>query len=201
MKRDVWKPCSAQRWQMELQFWILRFFELSDLVNNHLLCYRQTIHLAISKICPKFQVISSHFFEVNELLNEHWAKIVLSEDISTHIYVKCYEMYRSKVCVQEFSYIMSGLDIQLEKSDYVSPVCKKISCRWRNRTSHVLFFPSIMIWYEPMAEWLRWLAESLPTWVQFLMSAEMVCSTLATLRGTKPVCTLTRALFILLRSL
>ena len=69
MKRDVWKPCSDQRWQMELRFWILRFFELSDLVNNHLLCYRPTIHLAISKICPKFQVISSHFFEVDELLS------------------------------------------------------------------------------------------------------------------------------------
>jgi hypothetical protein len=38
MKRDVWKPCSDQRWQMVLRFWILWFFELSDLANNHLLC-------------------------------------------------------------------------------------------------------------------------------------------------------------------
>ena len=116
MKRDVWKPCSDQRWQMELRFWILWSFELSDLVNNHLLCYRPTSHLAISKICPKFQVISSHFFEVNELLDEHWAKIVQSENISTPIYVECDKMYWSKVCVQEFSKIVSGLDIQLEKS-------------------------------------------------------------------------------------
>ena len=38
MKCDVWKPCSDQRWQIELRFSILRLFELSDLVNNHLLC-------------------------------------------------------------------------------------------------------------------------------------------------------------------
>ena len=38
MKRDVWKPCSDQRWQMVLRFWILWFFELSGLANNHLLC-------------------------------------------------------------------------------------------------------------------------------------------------------------------
>ena len=37
-----------------------------------------------------------------------------SEDISTPIYVKCDKMYRSKVCVQEFSYIVSGLDIQVQ---------------------------------------------------------------------------------------
>ena len=61
MKCDVWKPCSDQRWQDELRFSIWRFFELSDFVNIHLLCYWPTIHNLISKICPKFQVISSHF--------------------------------------------------------------------------------------------------------------------------------------------
>ena len=40
-------------------------------VNIHLLCYWPTILNLISKICPKFQVISSHFFEVDELLDEH----------------------------------------------------------------------------------------------------------------------------------
>ena len=55
--------------------------------NIHQLCYWPTIHNSISKFCPKFQVISSHFFEVNELLDEHWAKIVQSENISTQIYV------------------------------------------------------------------------------------------------------------------
>ena len=79
-----------------------------------MLCYQPTIHNSISKICPKFQVISSHFFEVNELLDEHWQKIVQSEIISTPTYVECDKMYWSKVCVQE--YFLSGLDIQLEKS-------------------------------------------------------------------------------------
>ena len=32
-----------------------------------------------------------------------------SEKISTPIYVECNEMYRSKVCVQEFSYFVSNL--------------------------------------------------------------------------------------------
>ena len=46
-------------------------FWQSAFVNIHLLCYWPTIHKLISKICPKFQVISSHFFEVDELLDEH----------------------------------------------------------------------------------------------------------------------------------
>ena len=81
----------------------LRFFYQSAFVNIHLLCYWPTIHSSISKICPNFQVISLHFFEVNELLDEHLAKIVQSENILTPIYVECDKTYRSKVCVQEFS--------------------------------------------------------------------------------------------------
>ena len=37
-----------------------------------------------------------------------------SENISTPIYVEYDKMYRSKVCFQEFSYFVPGLDIQLE---------------------------------------------------------------------------------------
>ena len=114
MKCDVWKPCSDQRWQDELRFSIWRFFEQSAFVNIHLLCYWPTIHNSISKICPKFQVIISHFFKVNELLDEHWAKIVQSENISTPIYVECDKFNPSKVCVQEFWYYLLSLDVQLE---------------------------------------------------------------------------------------
>ena len=39
-----------------------------------------------------------------------------SENIST-LYVECDQMYQSKFCVQEFSYFMSGLNIQLEHSE------------------------------------------------------------------------------------
>ena len=101
MKCYVWKPCSDQHWQDKLWFSIWRFFEQSAFANIHLLCYWPTIHNSISKICPKFQVISSHFFEVDELLDEHWAKIVQSENISSPIYVECNQMYQSKVCNQE----------------------------------------------------------------------------------------------------
>ena len=62
-----------------------------------------------------------------------------SENILTPIYVKCDKMYQSKVCIQEFSYFVSGLDIQAEKSKYNSPVRQKISGRWRNMMSHIPF--------------------------------------------------------------
>ena len=39
----------------------LKIFEQSAFVNNHLLCYWPTIHNSISKICLKFQIISSTF--------------------------------------------------------------------------------------------------------------------------------------------
>ena len=67
---------ASQRWQDKLWFSIWRIFEQSALVNIHLLYYWSTIHNFISKTCPNFQVISSHFF---------WAKIVQRENISTPI--------------------------------------------------------------------------------------------------------------------
>ena len=45
------------------------FFEQPATESNHLQCNWPTIHNLISKICPKFQAISSHFFVVDELLN------------------------------------------------------------------------------------------------------------------------------------
>ena len=44
----------GQHWQDKLQLLILRFFEQSAFVNNHLLCYWPFIHNLISKISPKF---------------------------------------------------------------------------------------------------------------------------------------------------
>ena len=54
--------------------------------------------------------------------NEQKLCSVVSENISTPIYVECCKMYLSKVCVQEFWYFVSGLDIQLEQSEYYSTV-------------------------------------------------------------------------------
>ena len=76
---------SDQLRQEELQFSIWRFFKQFVFVINHLLCYWPTFHNPISKICPKFQVLSSHLFEVDKLLDVQWAKIVLSENISTQV--------------------------------------------------------------------------------------------------------------------
>ena len=156
MKFDVWKPCSDQRWQDELLFSIWSFFEQSAFVNIHLLCYWPTIHNSILKICPKFQVISSHFFKVNEAL---WAlsKTCAKWNISTPIYVECDNRYQSKVCVQEFLYFVYGFDIQLEKKTYDhSPsttvlyaiqYVAGVEIQWV-----IQFFFSD--WYEPMAHWL-----------------------------------------------
>ena len=109
MKCDIWKPCSDQRWQTKLQFLIWRFSEQFFFVNNHLQCYWPTIHNSISKICPKFQLLGSNSLEVDEhheLLDEKWAKIVLTENISTSIHVECDKMYWSKVCVHRRSIIL-----------------------------------------------------------------------------------------------
>ena len=98
-------------------------FRFEDFLSNP--CYWPTIHNSIWKICPKFQAISSHFFGVDELLDEYWAKIVQSENISTPIYAECDKMYQLKVCFQEFWYIVAGLDIQPEQSENNSPASKK----------------------------------------------------------------------------
>ena len=101
--------CLKAMWWPALTGWASIFnLKIFWAICNHLLCYWPTIHDSISKICPKFQVISSHFFKVDELLNElfdeHWAKIVQSEIFSTPIYVECNKMCQSQVCIQEFWY-------------------------------------------------------------------------------------------------
>ena len=64
------------------------------------LFYWPTIHYSISKICPEFQVLSSHFSEVyvfSMSFGQKWAMW----KYSTPIYVQCDSMYRSKFCCQE----------------------------------------------------------------------------------------------------
>ena len=90
-------------------------------------------------------MISSHFFEVNELPDEHWANILRIEIFSTPIYVECDKIYRSNVCVQEFWYIVSGLENQPEQSETENDnhACKKAvpGCKIRRimyRFSHIV---------------------------------------------------------------
>ena len=150
MKCNVWKPCSEQPWQDKLHFSIWGFFEQSALVNIHLLCSWPTIYNLISKICPKFQVLNSCIFKIDVLLNEHWAKIVQSENISTPIYVECYNIYRWKVFVFKNSSISClALIFNLNNQRLTVLYAKKIGCRWLNMKCQILFFSSS--WYNPKA--------------------------------------------------
>ena len=94
---QIGRKCNAMFKRHELWFSSWRCFEQSAFVNNSLLCYWPTIHNSISKICPKFQALSSHLFKVDELLDEHWEKLVRSENLSTPIYVECDKKYDQKV--------------------------------------------------------------------------------------------------------
>ena len=53
-------------------------------------------------------------------------------------------MYRSKVCSQEFWYFVSGLDIQLEQSEYDSDVPKK------NRLQVAKYDDSYKVFFESL---------------------------------------------------
>ena len=79
MKCDVWKPNIAFHLRLmwptftrRASIFDLKIFEQSSCVNIHLLCYWPTIHNSISKICPQFQVISSHFFAIRGI-NQRFA--------------------------------------------------------------------------------------------------------------------------------
>ena len=58
-------------------------------------------------------------------------------NISSPIYLEFYEMCQ---CIQEFWYIMSGLDIQPDQSENENPARKKSDSRLRETTIHVPFF-------------------------------------------------------------
>ena len=100
-----------------------------------------------------------------------------SEDISTPIYVECDKMYRSKVCIQEFWYCLSSLELPLISTraiwDRQFCTLKAVRNSSSNMTIHIPFFSSNC--YEPMAEWLRLVVDSLETRVRLLHSAESFC--------------------------
>ena len=76
--------------RMSFDFRFEYFLSNLLLKNDHLLCYWPIFYYSISKVCPEFKVLSSHFFDVIEQLE--WAKNVCRENISTPIYVQCYNM-------------------------------------------------------------------------------------------------------------
>ena len=68
--------------------------------------------------------------------------------ISTPGYVECDKIYRSKVCVQEVWYFVSGLDIQLEQSENDNPVRKKNRLQVaKHNASYTVFFGHLIRTY------------------------------------------------------
>ena len=57
-------------------------FKQSATENHNPLCCWLIINNLISKICPKFQILKSHFFEVKDLLGELWWENERRENIS-----------------------------------------------------------------------------------------------------------------------
>ena len=158
-------------------------FNQSAFANNHLLCYWLTIHNSISKISPKFQVISFDFVEVKERLDEHWAKIVQSENISLPIYhyveslwnmTRCnYQSFASKNCG-----VIPGIS------------CLALIFNLSNQRTIILqakkrFQVEIKTGQFPVSR---------ETWVLFQKGSECPCSPLAILSGTEPVSALTSTL-------
>ena len=105
----------------------------------------------ISKICPKFQVLSSHFSNVDQLLvvcsisidqNLCTVKIFLPQSMSHHL--RCKKMYLFNVCCQEFGHVcqefghvVSDLMINLS-NPRMTILHVKIGSRLRDMT--ILFF-------------------------------------------------------------
>ena len=191
MKSNIWNPCSEQTqqsWQNKLWFSIWRIFEHWETIMH----YVTDQPAIISKIYPKLQVLTFHFFEVDELLNENWAKIVRSENISTPIHVQCDKMYRSKVCVILVYRVWpwySTWAIQERQ-----PCTQKIGSRLWETTIQLPFFPAdrykAMAYYQ--AQLLRLLTLSPATWIWF--PQVFYLQPQAFLHGTEPVSVLTLAL-------
>ena len=136
--------------------------------------------------CPKFQVLCSHFSEVDELLNEHWAKPVwreIWENISTQTCVECNSMYHRinrTFAVNPIWYILSGLVLRLARlalinnlSNLRMTILEKISSRLQDMTSHL---PFLVDQCEDMPWWSKRVAVSQEIWDRLLQGAETLCS-------------------------
>ena len=93
--------------------WTSFCFQFEDFLAS---CYSKQ---QILKICPKFQLLSSHFSEVDELLYENSAGIMQKENISTTIYVQ----YR--FAVMQFGTCCLNLTINLSNPKKVNPQASK----------------------------------------------------------------------------
>ena len=159
----VWKPRNDQPWQDELRFWIWRFYEHSAFVNNHLLCYWPTIHNSISKICPKFQVLSSHFFEDSMSSEQKLCKVkIFQVQSESMLNVMTYidKRFRSRILVYRVWPWYSTWTIRER------PSCQQKNWLQVERLDEKYTVFS-MNWYEPMAQWFKWVVQSRATLVRF----------------------------------
>ena len=74
------------------------------------------------------------------------------ENISTPIYVQCDNIYRQKVCSQEFWYFMAGLEINLSNPRTTILRATNRLMIARCDKSYTVFF---IDQYKFMAQWLR----------------------------------------------
>ena len=127
MKCSVWKWCRYLHWLEQASVFDSTIFWAICKQHNHPHCVTDQPSSAQSRRSVLNFVFSSYFSEVDKLLDEHWhwAKKIGREKISTPIHVPCNHIYWSKICGQEFWYILSGLDIQLQKSENDNTARKK----------------------------------------------------------------------------
>ena len=180
--------CKFQPVTSHLFFMWNGFFWAICLCKQSLLCYWSTIHNSISNICPKFQVLSFAFLRLMpELLDEHWAKILQSENISNwkcpmrwHVLIKG---LLSRILVYRVWPWYSTWAI------WARQFCtQKFGSRLQYMTDHILL--SLVNWYELMAWWLRQVVVFRVTWVLFSRVLKLL-PPLGHLRGTVPVSALT----------
>ena len=144
--RNVWKPCSDQPSQDEHQFSIWRLCEQFTFANNHLLCYRPTTLDLILKICPKFRVLRSHLFEVDEL---QWAKLckvnifqLQSMSNAIRCIVQRFALNNSVIALIKWYSSWAIREGQSCRWFLHSKKRSQGTCRLRNTESNILFFPA-----------------------------------------------------------
>ena len=189
MKCYGWKRCSDKRWQGKLWFSIWRFFKQSAFVNNHLLCYWPAIDNLISKICPKFQVLSSTFLRLMSCWMSSKVKKVQLKFMSNALI----KGLHSRIPVFRAWPLYSTWAIW-----EVQSCTQKGGCKLQNTSLYLPFLSED--WHNPMVKWSRWMELTWPALVWFPVDAETLCWPLAILRGTEPVSAQTQVLFKLLHS-
>ena len=117
----------------KLQISIWQFFEQFAFVNNHLVCYWLTFHNLILKSCNADQPSTT------------WLSSISSSRFS--LFNSNHNM--PNVCIQDFWYFVSGLDIPPKQSLNNNPACKKRGCRLQQEVINLFFLQIDMNMMNP----------------------------------------------------